>query len=73
MKVECAWCGRRIRGPDDSERVSYGICSICFHLEVEATSLSALEHSLDWLENNPNAPGTALDRRGGGAAPVRGG
>lgn len=30
-KVVCSICGTRLRGPQDAETVSHGLCRACYH------------------------------------------
>ena len=29
IRTDCSWCGQYMRGPQDSDRISHGICATC--------------------------------------------
>ena len=35
MKVICAWCNKHLRGPEDAELISHGICPECKEKELK--------------------------------------
>lgn len=47
MKVQCAWCGRRISGPDEHPVVSHGICQDCHDKMLAREAISSRVVEID--------------------------